>query len=53
MTKENRRFTVTVEISAPLARDVHAALDAAIAYLYTQGGFLTAGRIREHKKQGR
>ena len=41
MTKENLRFTVTVEVSAPLTRDVHA-----IAYLYTQGGFLTAGRIR-------
>ena len=52
MKKEKRRLTVTVEVEAPLMRDVHAALDAANAYLYAQGGFMTAGKIREHKKQG-
>jgi hypothetical protein len=53
MQSAKRRFTVTVEVEAPLTRDVHAALDAANAYLYTQGGFMTVGKIREHKKQGR
>lgn len=43
----NRKFTVTIEIDAPLMRDVHAALDAAINYLYTQKGYLIAGKIRE------
>lgn len=52
MTNGKRRFTVTVEVEAPLMRDVHMALDAANAYLYKQGGFMTAGKIREHKKKG-
>ena len=52
MKSDKRRFTVTVEVEAPLMRDVHAALDAANSYLYKHGGFMTAGKIREHKKQG-
>ena len=53
MKSDKRRFTVTVEVEAPLMRDVHAALDAANAYLYAKGGFMTTSKIREHKKQGR
>ncbi len=45
-----RKFTVKLEVSAPLMRDVHAALDAAQAKLAQVKGYLITAPIKEVKK---